>query len=135
MKKNTAKISKRSYNINRNRLLNNRPFMLTMLIVVIVVTAMIVMYSQIASLDRQILSQQAKIDELNKTKITLSGEIKGIRSSADVADEAMYRLGMVYPDENQIVYVDSSAEKKTGDINYNVFLSPIVSVLRSFTKD
>ena len=47
----------------------------------------------------------------------------------------MYKLGMVYPSEDQIVYIDSGEEEKVGDINYNVFLSPIVSVLRSFTRD
>ncbi len=134
MKKSTDKIVKKRYN-RRKEKYKNKPFMFTMIIVAFVLISVIVMYSQIASLDRQILAQQAKIEELTKVKNTLAGEVKGIRSSAEVADEAMYRLGMVYPKENQIVYVDSSEEEKIGDINYNVFLSPIVSVLRSFTKD
>lgn len=134
MKKSTDRIQKKRYNGRRNKI-QNKPFMFTMIIVAFVLISVIAMYSQVASLDRQILAQQTKIDELTKVKNSLAGEVKGIRSSAEVADEAMYRLGMVYPKENQIVYVDSSEEKKVGDINYNVFLSPIVSVLRSFTKD
>ncbi|MGI5949056.1 FtsB family cell division protein [Peptoniphilus sp.] len=134
MKKSTDRITKKRYNVRRNKI-QNKPFMFTMIIVAVVLISVIAMYSQVASLDRQILAQQTKIDELTKVKNSLAGEVKGIRSSAQVADEAMYRLGMVYPKENQIVYVDSSEEKKVGDINYNVFLSPIVSVLRSFTKD
>ena len=93
------------------------------------------MYSQIAGLDREILKQKAEIDELNKTKISLVGEIKAVKSSEQIAEEAMYKLGMVYPSEDQIVYIDSGEEKNLADINYNVFLSPIVSVLRSFTRD
>ena len=93
------------------------------------------MYSQIAGLDREILSQKNEIEELNKTKTTLVGEIKAVKSSSQIAEEAMYKLGMVYPSEDQIVYIDSGEEENRKDINYNVFLSPIVSVLRSFTRD
>ena len=106
-----------------------------MAIVIMVFAAVLIMYSQIAGLDREILKQKAEIEELNKTKTTLVGDIKAVKSSAQIAEEAMYKLGMVYPSEDQIVYIDSGEEEKVGDINYNVFLSPIVSVLRSFTRD
>ncbi|MBU5669092.1 septum formation initiator family protein [Peptoniphilus sp. MSJ-1] len=135
MLKKATKTSKKRYNINRNRFLQNKPFLLTMAIVIIVIAATTLMYTQIAGLDREILKQKNEIDELNKTMSTLTGEIKKVKSSSQIAEEAMYKLGMIYPSEDQIVYIDSKEEKTTGDINYNVFLSPIVSVLRSFTKD
>lgn len=135
MLKKATKTSKNRYNINRNRFLQNKPFLLTMAIVIIVIAATTLMYTQIAGLDREILKQKNEIDELNKTMSTLNGEIKKVKSSSQIAEEAMYKLGMIYPSEDQIVYIDSKEEKATGDINYNVFLSPIVSVLRSFTKD
>ena len=93
------------------------------------------MYSQIANLDRQILSTKHEINELTKTKMTLAGDLKGIKSQIEVADIAMYKLGMVYPDDWQIVYIDTKSKETEGDVNYNVFLSPIVSVLRSFNKN
>ena len=135
MAKNLTKISNKSYNRYKNQLLSNKPFIFTMAIVIIIFTAILILYSQIAGLDREILKQKAEIDELNKTKITLVGEIKAVKSSEQIAEEAMYKLGMVYPSEDQIVYIDSGEEKNLADINYNVFLSPIVSVLRSFTRD
>ena len=135
MAKKLTKISNKSYNIYKNRLLQNKPFIFTMAIVIIVFAAILVLYSQVAGLDREILRQKAEIEELNKTKTTLVGDIKAVKSSAQIAEEAMYKLGMVYPSEDQIVYIDSGEEEKVGDINYNVFLSPIVSVLRSFTRD
>lgn len=135
MVKRLTKISNKSYNRYKNQLLNNKPFIFTLAIVIIIFAAILILYSQIAGLDREILKQKAEIDELNKTKITLVGEIKAVKSSTQIAEEAMYKLGMVYPSEDQIVYIDSGEEKKLGDINYNVFLSPIVSVLRSFTRD
>lgn len=135
MAKRLTKISNKSYNIYRNRLLNNRPFIFTIAIVIIIFAAVIILYSQVAGLDREILRQKAEIEELNKTKTTIVGDIKAVKSSAQIAEEAMYKLGMVYPSEDQIVYIDSGEEEKVGDINYNVFFSPIVSVLRSFTRD
>ena len=135
MAKNLTKISNKSYNIYKNQILNNKPFIFTVAIVTIVFVSILILYSQIAGLDREILKQKAEIDELNKTKITLVGEIKAVKSSEQIAEEAMYKLGMVYPSEDQIVYIDSEEEENVGDINYNVFLSPIVSVLRSFTRD
>ena len=135
MAKRLTKNPNKSYNIYRNQLLKNKPFILTMAIVIMVFAAVLIMYSQIAGLDREILRQKAEIEELNKTKPTLVGDIKAVKSSAQIAEEAMYKLGMVYPSEDQIVYIDSGEEEKVGDINYNVFLSPIVSVLRSFTRD
>lgn len=135
MAKKLTKISNKSYNIYKNQILNNKPFIFTVAIVTIVFVAILILYSQIAGLDREILKQKAEIDELNKTKITLVGEIKTVKSSEQIAEEAMYKLGMVYPSEDQIVYIDSGEEKNLADINYNVFLSPIVSVLRSFTRD
>lgn len=135
MLKKATKRSKNRYNIKRNRFLQNKPFLLTMAIVFIVLASTILMYTQIAGLDREILKQKQEIDELSKTMSTLTGEIKKVKSSSQIAEEAMYKLGMIYPSEDQIVYIDSREEKNTGDINYNVFLSPIVSVLRSFTKD
>jgi len=135
MSKKATKIIKKRYNINKNKFLNNKPFMFTMAIVLIVIAATTIMYSQIAGLDREILKQKNEIEELNKTMSTLSGEIKKVKSSSQIAEEAMYKLGMIYPSEDQIVYLDSKEEKNTANINSNVFLSPIVSVLRSFTKD
>lgn len=135
MAKKLTKISNKSYNIYKNQILNNKPFIFTVAIVTIVFVAILILYSQIAGLDREILKQKSEIDELNKTKITLVGEIKAVKSSEQIAEEAMYKLGMVYPSEDQIVYIDSGEEKNLADINYNVFLSPIVSVLRSFTRD
>lgn len=132
---NTKKL-KRNYNIKMSHgIFRNKPLLFTMIIVAMVITASTFMYSQIAGLDRQILSTKHEINELKKTKMTLSGDLKGIKSQIEVADIAMYKLGMVYPDDWQIVYIDTKTKKTQGDVNYNVFLSPIVSVLRSFQNE
>ncbi|MDU1583421.1 MAG: cell division protein FtsL, partial [Peptoniphilus harei] len=88
MAKKLTKISNKSYNIYKNQILNNKPFIFTVAIVTIVFVAILILYSQIAGLDREILKQKAEIDELNKTKITLVGEIKAVKSSEQIAEEA-----------------------------------------------
>ena len=87
---NTKKL-KRNYNIKMSHgIFRNKPLLFTMIIVAMVITASTFMYSQIAGLDRQILSTKHEINELKKTKMTLSGDLKGIKSQIEVADIAMY---------------------------------------------
>ncbi|EFI42176.1 MULTISPECIES: septum formation initiator family protein [Peptoniphilus] len=131
--KNDFKIQKNKIKkINRA---SKRPLYITLIIVMMVVCASTLTYAQLSSLDKKIMIQQKEISELKKTKMSLIGEVKGIKSSTEIQDEAMYKLGMIYPKENQIVYVDISKDQKQKDVNNNVFLSPIISVLKSFTKD
>lgn len=112
-----------------------KSFYLTLLIVMVILSSITVIYAHLSNLDKKIITQQNEISELKKTKMSLLGEVKGIKSSSQIQDEAIYKLGMVYPKEDQIVYVDLSKEEKHKDVNNNVFLSPIVSVLKSFTKN
>ncbi|WP_071027224.1 cell division protein FtsL [Peptoniphilus raoultii] len=131
---NNKKSLKKRYN-KRRGILKNKALILCLTIFVIAISAVTFMYSQNAALDRQILSTKSKIDELTKTKMTLIGDLKGIKSQIEVADIASYKLGMIYPDGSQIVYIDTEDKDIKQDVNYNVFLSPIVSVLRSFNNN
>lgn len=131
-----VKNSKNKYTIKKNkRAFKIKPIYLTIIIGVSVVIFSAFLSAQLSSLDKTIIAQEAEINELKKTKQSLEGEVKGIKSSQEIQEEAMYKLGMVYPQENQIVYVDVSKNKINKDVNNNVFLSPIISVLKSFTKN
>ena len=123
------KIKKRA---NSNK---KSPLYISLVIVIIISLGSTLLYAQLSSLDKQIIAQQKELKELKKTKESLEGDIKGIKSSSEIQDEAMYKLGMVYPKEDQIVYVDVSKNELKKDVNNNVFLSPIISVLKSFTKE
>ena len=112
-----------------------RPFYLTIIIVLIIFLGSTFTYARLSVLDKKIIAQQKEIEDLKKTKMSLIAEVKGIKSSNEIQEEAMYSLGMVYPKQDQIVYVDLSNKKEDKDVNYNVFLSPIVSVLKTFTKN
>ncbi|EFM25081.1 hypothetical protein HMPREF9225_1215 [Peptoniphilus duerdenii ATCC BAA-1640] len=126
MKKKIKKSIKRKINI---------PLVLTASIVIILIGTVSVLRSQITKLDNEIISQSSEIKDLEETKMSLEGELQGIVSSNNLKEVAQYRLGMVYPEDNQIVYIDVKDDKQKSDVKNNVFLSPIVSVLKSFTRN
>lgn len=112
-----------------------KPLYITIAIVIIMFLGISIVYAQLSNLDKQLILQEKEIADLKKEKMALEADVKGIKSSTDIQDEAMYKLGMVYPSQDQIVYVDISEDKKQMDVNHNVFLSPILSVIKSFTKE
>ncbi|MDK8276453.1 cell division protein FtsL [Peptoniphilus duerdenii] len=126
MKKKIKKSIKRKINI---------PLVLTASIVIILIGTVSVLRSQITKLDNEIIAQSSEIKDLEETKMSLEGELQGIVSSNNLKEVAQYRLGMVYPEDNQIVYIDVKDDKQKSDVKNNVFLSPIVSVLKSFTRN
>ncbi|RVU54781.1 FtsB family cell division protein [Anaerosphaera multitolerans] len=128
----SVKVQKKKKKAYKN---SKKNLYITLLIVMIILFGVTFTYAQLANLDKQIIAQQKEIEDLEKTKSSLVGEIKGIKSSSQIQEEAMYKLGMVFPKEEQIVYVDISKDEEQKDVNNNVFLSPIISVLKSFTKD
>lgn len=133
---NKKRISTGNKNIKkRSNKKQKAPLCITLVIVIIISLSSTLLYAQLSNLDKQIIAQQKEMKELKKTKESLEGDIKGIRSSSEIQDEAMYKLGMVYPKEDQIVYIDVSKNELKKDVNNNVFLSPIISVLKSFTKE
>ncbi|CDZ74736.1 Hypothetical protein ING2D1G_0574 [Peptoniphilus sp. ING2-D1G] len=112
-----------------------RPLFITLVIVMIISLGVTISLAGLSSLDKQINNLNFEISELEKTKMSLLGEMQGIKSSSEIEKEAMYKLGMVYPKEEQIVYIDIGDKEEEKDVNDNVFLSPIYSVLKSFTRN
>lgn len=126
MKKKRRKTIRRKINI---------PLVLTVSIVIILIGTVSILRSQITKLDNEIIAQHSQIKDLEETKMSLEGELQGIISSNNLKEVAQYRLGMVYPEDNQIVYIDVKDDKQKSDVKNNVFLSPIVSVFKSFTRN
>ena len=111
------------------------PLYITLVIVIMISLSSTFLYAQLSNLDKRIIAQENEIKELRKTKESLDGDIKGIKSSTEIQDEAIYKLGMVHPSDEQVIYIDVSKNELRKDVNNNVFLSPIISVLKSFTND
>lgn len=49
-------------------------------------------------------------EDLKKIKIDLTADLEGIKSSAKIGEDAMYILGMTYPEDDQVVYISVSDE-------------------------
>jgi len=85
-------------------------------------------------IDREIQVQEENLMDLEKTKKDLASKVDGIRSSETIINRARFRLGMNYPDDEQIVYIDVDEKTEENDVNQNVFLNPIISMLSFFNK-
>lgn len=137
----SAKNKKIPVKLNNRQLLIKRkknsakPLYITIAIVIIMFLGVSISYSQLSNLDKEIIAQEKEISDLKKTKMALEAELKGIKSSSEIQEEAMYKLGMVFPSQEQIIYVDINNDTNKMDVNHNVFLSPILSVLKSFSKN
>ncbi|WP_019131703.1 FtsB family cell division protein [Peptoniphilus obesi] len=125
-------VKNKRIHIRKNK---KKPLFITLVIVMIISIGVTISLAGLSGLDKDINNLDSQIAELEKTKEALIGEVSEIKSSSDIEKEAIYKLGMVYPKEEQIVYIDLSKNKEEKDVNNNVFLSPIYSVLKSFTKN
>ena len=125
-------VKNKRIHIRKNK---KKPLFITLVIVMIISIGVTISLAGLSGLDKDINNLDGQIAELEKTKEALIGEVSEIKSSSDIEKEAIYKLGMVYPKEEQIVYIDLSKNKEEKDVNNNVFLSPIYSVLKSFTKN
>lgn len=61
-------------------------------------------YEKITSLNFEIRRIDAIMVEAEKTELNLQAKVEEIKSNRDIVDEAKTKLGMVFPDNNQIVY-------------------------------
>lgn len=107
----------------------------TCFVIFVLLAVMTFHFVQISNLNKEIAAQETELEELKKTKLTLSGTVDGIKSSSEIASEARYKLGMVYPQDDQIVYIDVNDEEEDTRVNDNVFLSPVISVLKLFQRE
>lgn len=110
-KKDIKKVAKRRKN---NNSLAKLIIMCVPLIFVSISLSILFGYANLSSVRQEITKLEVQKVELEKEKIDLIGKLEGIKSSTKVAEDAVYKLGMDYPTEGQIVYVsvnEKSIEK------------------------
>lgn len=91
--------------------------------------------SSIGVIDREISAQEEQIEDLSKTKRSLVARMDSIVNSDTVLEDAKFKLGMVYPEEDQLVYIEVNERTEENDVNQNVYLNPVLSVLKFFNWD
>lgn len=61
-------------------------------------------YAQITSLNVEINKSNAIINELKKTETSLVSKVEELKSNSDIVYEAQTKLGMIFPEKEQIIY-------------------------------
>lgn len=90
------------------------------------------MQTRLASINSAIDRQVKALDEMDKTYKDMTASLDEIKNSDDIMRKAKFQLGMVYPDNDQVKYIDVAIREKDNDVNENVYLNPVISVLHIF---
>lgn len=76
-------------------------------------------YADITAVRTNITKLEQERIELEKIKSNLIGELEGIKSSGQIAEDAVLKLGMDYPTESQTVYI-TVKDRNTDDVVVNL---------------
>jgi len=96
-------------------------------------------YTLITKIRLDITNLEKQKVELEKEKDGLLAELESIKSSAKIEEDAFTKLGMVYPSEDQIVYMEVKEpvltdETEMNEINLAARLKNIVNLVISLFK-
>lgn len=72
-------------------------------------------YANISRVNFEINELQTIKNQLESEKSSLIADLEGIKATRKIADEAMYKLGMVYPKESQLVYISVNELNEPAD--------------------
>ena len=67
-------------------------------------------YANITTIRQELTELEREKVELEKVRMNLIADLEGIKSSAKIEEDAITKLGMNYPTEDQVVYIS---------VNYN----------------
>jgi len=96
-------------------------------------------YAQITKLKLEITELQAQKIRLEEEKDDLLAELEAIKSSTKIEEDAFTKLGMIYPEEGQVVYVEVeepiiTSENETEDFNLIAVIKNVVNFTLSLFK-
>lgn len=91
-------------------------------------------HTHIALLNAAIESQNRALEEMDKTYRDMNADLDEIKNSDEIMKKAKFQLGMVYPENDQVKYIDVRLRNEENDVNENVYLNPVISVLHIFNK-
>ena len=90
-------------------------------------------YASITQIRYEITEKQNQIRELELEKTDLETKLLALENSSNISQRAQDNLGMVYPEENQIVYiaVENINENTQDDISLAQRIKEIFSIFSS----
>lgn len=77
-------------------------------------------YAYISQLKYDIVNFKGNIEELNKEKQKLALELEAIKESGLIERKAINELNMVYPKDEQVVYIEIDADKQVYNEKGNI---------------
>jgi len=93
-------------------------------------------YAKITSIRQELTQLEKQKVELEKEKMNLVAELERIKSSVKIEEDAITKLGMNYPTEDQIVYITVNVDENTiepkEELTFVGKLSRILSMVLNF---
>lgn len=80
-------------------------FILTAIIFLVTCLFILSRYAQLTNTRIELTGLEKYKVELEKEKLNLIGDLENVKSSLTISDDAVNKLGMIYPEEGQVVYV------------------------------
>ena len=62
-------------------------------------------YATITQIRMEVTELERQKVELEKSKLNLLADLDGVKSSLNISQDAIYKLGMSYPKEGQVIYL------------------------------
>ena len=96
---------KQHIKVRKKKAINKRMYFSIAIISFITCLFILSGYAKITEARLEITKLEKEVVELNKIKANLEGDLESYKSTTRISEEAVNSLGMIYPEEGQIVYV------------------------------
>lgn len=96
---------KQHIKVRKKKAINKRMYFSIAIISFITCLFILSGYAKITEARLEITKLEKEVVELNKIKANLEGDLESYKSTTKISEEAVNSLGMIYPEEGQIVYV------------------------------
>ncbi len=112
----------------------NKHMYITLAILLLITSLFILQgYAKITSVRLEITKLENNKIQLEKVRNDLSGNLEGLKNTALISEEAIKTLGMVYPEEGQVVYltVDDTVYSQEYKVSFQDRVKSVISVFSS----
>lgn len=119
---------------NKVRIINKTMYISIAIILFITSLFILIRYAKITEARLEITQLEYQVAELKKEKLDLEANLEALKSTTMISEIATNNLGMVYPDEGQIVYiaVDKNSEMDFVENNMTEKLKEVLYNFSSF---
>ena len=129
-------VNQKKKNMKKN-MKNKLNLVVSAFIILVVCLSVLVGYAHITEMRLEITKLDNQKVELEKEKQELLAKLDSLKNSDKIEEDARLKLGMVYPTEDQIVYVDVNEEifdEKSSEVKDVAFIDYFKNVLNIVSK-